>query len=200
MCMYLTHTQKLYPKDWIGFYRCFLKIDAITVPYLWGHLGKHKGNTNEILLEPLMIPSSKIIYDSKFSRNSKTQPSSGLSERSKTINTAPQLPILSWIGAVLAQVSHVRVRNSILYVAWTEEPFQLWKTSFYTYLYLYAYISSYLTYDGIWQNTKITQMRFSLIHWSELVLNFLLISLQAIARHSNLKINYIAYGIFSSEP
>lgn len=37
ICLYLTHAQNLYPKDWIGSYGCFLgdaQNDVMTMPYL----------------------------------------------------------------------------------------------------------------------------------------------------------------------
>lgn len=88
ICFDLTHTQNLFPKDWIGFYRCLLSHpqkwcsdDALSV---W----KPEENTNETQPDPLMTASTAFTSDSKFTGNSQTQPSSVPSQRSQTINSS----------------------------------------------------------------------------------------------------------------
>lgn len=148
------------------------KTDAMTVPYLWGHLGKYKDNKKEIQLE-LLMSSTKLTSDSKFTRNNKTQPSSVPSERSKTINTAPQMSILSCIRTVWAQVSHVGLGTASCTLLEQRSHLSYGKPPLY--LYLYTYIFLYLTYDGTWHNTKVLQMKCNMNHWSDLVPSLLLL-------------------------
>lgn len=109
----------------------------------------------------------------QFTRNNKTQPSSVSSERSKTINTAPQMSILSCIRTVWAQVSHVGLGTASCTLLEQRSHLSYGKPLLY--LYLYTYIFLYLTYDGTWHNTKVLQMKCNMNHWSDLVPSLLLL-------------------------